>query len=190
MAFAVAKRAAIIAQDLRSSNRFSRILQHFPVLRSGKNRGAEKNYNNHMTAASFVVLPCNCEVDTTLPLRSLPDITQHRNPSSRDTDFANFVCPHCGLGSLHLVGQLQRCEATSVARIVRPPLYCASLQCGSEHCELHVQAHTIAQSGAQNAEPIRAVRKWKVDSLECRVGHHANHPAECKEHYVFNPEPE
>lgn len=150
----------------------------------------ERNYNNHIMVASFVVLPCKCEVDTTLPLRSLPDITQHRNPSSSHTDFANFVCSHCGLGSLHLVGQLQTREATSVARIVRPPLYCASLQCGGEHCKLHVQAHTIAQSGATNAKPIKAVRKWKVDSLECRDGHHAKQPAECTEHHVFNPEPE
>jgi hypothetical protein len=141
-------------------------------------------------ADSFVILPGKCEVDTTLPLRSLPDITQHRNPSSTDTDFANFVCPHCGLGSMHLVGQPQRHGATSVARIIRPALYCAFLQCVSKRCERRGQVHTIAQSATQTAEPIMAVRKWKVDSLECRDAHHANQPAECKEHHVFNPEPE
>ena len=77
-----------------------------------------------------------------------------------------------------------------MARIIRPALYCAFLQCVSKRCERRGQVHTIAQSATQTAEPIMAVRKWKVDSLECRDAHHANQPAQCKEHHVFNPEPE
>ena len=142
-------------------------------------------------ADSFVLLPCKgCSIATTLPLRSLPDITQSRRQSSTDTDFANFVCPRCGLGSVHLVVQLERREAVSVARVVRPPLYRAFLKCGAERCKLRVVAHTTARSGVQKAEPTKAVREWKVDALACADGHRAKHPTEQLDHDVFEPEPE
>src|ERR1039458_2352710 len=142
-------------------------------------------------ADTFVVLPCeNCGAGRTLPLRSLGDIIQHRRPSSKETDFVNFVCPHCGLGSLHLDHRLERREAMSVPRLVRPPLYCAFLECDSNSCTLRVSVHAIAQSGESNAEPTTAWRNWKVGTLECSDGHHAKEPIALLAHHVFSPESE
>jgi len=91
---------------------------------------------------------------------------------------------------LHPVVQLERREAVSVARVVRPPLYCASLKCGVKHCDLHVVVHAIAQSGAQKSEMDEAVGKWKIDELECRSGHHAKQLATLLYSHIFDPEPD
>src|ERR1035441_3621019 len=104
---------------------------------------------------TFVVIPCmGCHrVATTLPLRALPDIIQHRIRSATDERFVNFVCPHCGMGSAHCVDTLKNVPAVSVQTLVRLPLYCASLQCDGQRCEFPVTVHTLARSGAQDAEP-------------------------------------
>jgi len=139
----------------------------------------------------FAILPCkDCGVATTLPLRVLPDITQRRTRPATDGDFVNFVCPNCGLGSLHLAGKLEKTEAASFSSLVRPPIYCAFLKCSKEHCTLGVKVHTLAQSGAQDAEPKKAAHSWKVAALECLDGHHAQEPAGTLSHHVLDPEPE
>jgi hypothetical protein len=144
-------------------------------------------------ADQFVVLPCKdkkCEIATTLPLRSLQDVVQHRNPSSTDTDFVNFVCPHCGLGAVHRVSDLKPTRAESVDILVRLPLYCGFLQCANKGCELRVSVHTTAQSADENAEPTKALRNWKVGALECSDGHRAKEPIKLLAHHVFAPEGE
>ena len=139
----------------------------------------------------FAILPCkDCGVATTLPLRVLPDITQRRTRPATDDDFVNFVCPNCGLGSLHLVGRLEKPEAASFSSLVRPPIYHAFLKCSGGRCKLRVSVHTLAQSGAQDAEPKIAVHSWKVAALECPDGHHAEERVNMIAHHVSDPEPE
>jgi len=137
----------------------------------------------------FFLLPCvGCGIATSYPQRSFQDIKQHRRQSPTDAGFVNFVCPNCGLGSLHHVDNLEWRESMSFLTLVRPPLYCASLQCGNEYCKARVLAHTTAQSAAPNAQPKKQVHTWKVDVLECPYGHHAKEPVSLKDGHVFAPE--
>ena len=136
--------------------------------------------------ASFVILPCaGCEVGTTLPSQSLGDITQHQNPPVRGKEFANFVCPHCGLGTRHLVTELEVRKAISFSILSPPPLYCARLRCGDMRCEERALVHTTARGAERNAEPTKDLNDWKVDALQCPCGHQARVPMEKMTHHVF-----
>src|SRR6266542_3333255 len=146
-------------------------------------------YTEEYMRPLFVVLPCaECQVGTSIPLQTLQDITQHQTRSATGAEFANFVCPHCGRGSLHNFGALQPHEATSFPTLVRPPLYCAALECDDKHCQLRVLVHTLAQSGALDAGPKTAAHNWKVGALVCCGEHHAKEPATLVGHWVFAPQ--
>ena len=144
-------------------------------------------------ADRFFVLSCKdkkCGIETALPLRILADVTQHQRPSATGSCFVNFVCPHCGLGTQHLVEKLETREAISVPALVRLPMYSAFLRCDNPCCEVRVLVHAIAQTGDKNAGPTKALHSWKVGALECMDGHRAKLPVEVAEHHVFAPEGE
>jgi hypothetical protein len=131
----------------------------------------------------FTILPCKeCKVATTLPLFSLEEIKQYRTQSA--TEFVNFVCPNCGLGSAHSVASLEKRESISFPTLVRPTLYCASLRCSEAHCKLHVLIHTLAESNASG--PKIGLHRWKVDTLVCVDGHYAQSPAGLLTHHIFS----
>lgn len=142
-------------------------------------------------ADQFFLLPCQdkkCAIATALPLRSLQDVIQHRRPPATDTDFVNFACPHCGLGSVHHASNLKPTPATSSPVLVRLPLYCAFLRCDNPRCEVRVTVHTTARIGDETYNLTTASRSWKVGALECVFGHRAKQPIELVERHVFAPE--
>src|SRR5947209_3886307 len=99
---------------------------------------------------TFAILPCECGLETTLPLEALRDITQRQRQSPKDGAFVNFVCPHCGLGARHLVDRLEYREATSFPILFRPPMFHASLKCDRKPCDSHAIVHTLAESDKPN----------------------------------------
>jgi hypothetical protein len=103
-------------------------------------------------------------------------------------DFVNFVCPHCGLGTVHQVKNLERRPALSVPRLIRPPLYCALLECDDPNCSARLLIHTTARGADQNGKPHREVTTWNVEALRCLNGHPAKAPVKLQNGHVFASE--
>ena len=123
------------------------------------------------------VLVCPCGYEVPINPLDLEGITIHPIGKPNFEACINFVCPGCGLSTVHRVDDIAA-RSFQVPNLRRTNLFHADLKCEKEGCAARTTVHTVPENDKPNAGPMKEARFWQVGHIYCHSGHLLKQPAE------------